>query len=118
MSDIWKIIYWESARGDKPVQDFIESQEENTRAKIVRVLEHLQEFGTSIGNPHVKKLAGSELWELRVLGANSIRIFYVAVELRQFLLLHAFKKKTQKTEKREIRLAAERLGQYRAGKKN
>ena len=113
MDPKWKITYWEPARGDKPVEDFINSQEEQVQVKIVRASEYLQEFGTRSGNPHVKKLTGTELWELRIIGADNIRIFYVAIQHHQFLFLHAFKKKTQKTEKKEIRLALRRLAQYR-----
>lgn len=113
MDPKWKIVYYESTRGDKPVEDFINNQEEQIQTKIVRATEYLQEFGTHIGSPHVKKLAGTELWELRVLGANNIRIFYIAIDNHKFLFLHALKKKTQKTEKREIKLAQGRLAQYR-----
>ena len=113
MDQKWKIVYYESTRGDKPVKDFIENQEEQVQVKIVRATEYLQEFGTLVGSPHVKKLTGTELWELRVLGAANIRIFYLAVDKRKFLFLHAFKKKTQKTEKKEIRLALKRLAKYR-----
>ena len=113
MNRKWQVVYYESTRGDKPVEDFINNQEEQVQTKIVPATEYLQEFGTRVGTPHVKKLTGTELWELRVLGAGNIRIFYLAVDKHKFLFLHAFKKKTQKTEKREIRLAQERLAKYR-----
>ncbi|MBU3979681.1 type II toxin-antitoxin system RelE/ParE family toxin [Patescibacteria group bacterium] len=118
MGSRWRVIYYESGRGDKPVQDFIEQQQEQVQTKIIRILEHLEEFGTQFGTPHVKKLTGTELWELRIMGANNIRIFYIAVEQQAFLLLHAFKKKKQKTDKREIRSAQERLAEYRVRKRN
>ncbi|MBU3979232.1 type II toxin-antitoxin system RelE/ParE family toxin [Patescibacteria group bacterium] len=118
MSSRWRVIYYGSGRGEKPVQDFIELQQKSTQIKIIRLLEHLEEFGVQIGPPHVKKLTETELWELRIMGANNIRIFYIAVEQQVFLLLHAFKKKKQKTDKREIRSAQERLVEYRARKRN
>jgi phage-related protein len=111
-------MYFQLSSGEKPVKVFINEQEGSTQVKIIRLLEHMEEFGTRVGAPHVKKLVGTELWELRILGANNIRIFYIAVEQQTFLMLHGFKKKTQKTEKKEIRLAEERLSEYRARKKN
>lgn len=114
----WRIIYYKSPSGDMPVKNFINEQEEQTQIKIARMFDHLEEFGTQVGAPHVKKLTGTELWEIRILGANSIRIFYISVALQTFLLLHAFKKKTQKTEKRQIRTAEDRLAEYRTNRKN
>lgn len=114
---IWHIEYYESHYGDKPVEDFIGSLEEKAQAKVTRTLELLEEFGIRIGLPHAKKLGGTSLWELRILGSDSLRIFYIAKEQQSFLLLHGFKKKTQKTEKKEIKIALDRLREYQIRKK-
>jgi phage-related protein len=110
----WKIDYYESPAGNKPVESFINSLEEKAQNKIVRTLELLEEFGITIGFPHAKRLIGTPLWELRILGSDSLRILYIAKEQKCFLLLHAFKKKTQKTEKKEIKIAIQRLREYRS----
>lgn len=112
----WQIDYYESSAGNKPVEAFISSLDVKVQDKVVRTLELLEEFGISLGRPHVKKLTGTPLWELRILGSDSIRIFYVAKELESFLLLHGFKKKTQKTEKKEIKAAIQRLQEYQSRK--
>lgn len=117
MDDKWQIGYYESRSGSKPVEEFINSVEEKTQVKITRTLELLQEFGILIDRLHAKKLTGTELWELRILGSDNVRIFYVAEQEKTFLLLHAFKKKTQKTARKEIKLAIERLQEYKARKK-
>lgn len=117
MEENWHIEYYESARGDKPVEEFYNSLEEKTRVKVTKTLELLEEFGIHIDHPHAKKLTGTELWELRILGSDNTRIFYVAQQGKTFLLLHGFKKKTQKTERKEIKLATERLQEYRSRKK-
>ncbi len=113
MGQDWQIEYYTNPQGDKPVEEFINKQDEAIQVKIVRLLEHLEEFGVQVGPPHVKRLTGTKLWELRILGANNIRIFYIAEKGQIFLLLHAFKKKKQKTDKRELKTAEERLVQYR-----
>ncbi|MBI2443152.1 MAG: type II toxin-antitoxin system RelE/ParE family toxin [Candidatus Levybacteria bacterium] len=51
----------------------------------------------SVGSPHIKKLTGRELWELRILGSDSLQILYIAITGKTFLLLHGFKKKKDKT---------------------
>lgn len=112
----WKVELYKSASGDKPLEEFIESLEAKARLKAFHAIELLKEFGLGVKYPHVKKLAGTNLWELRILGEDSIRIFYVAVEGQTFLLLHGFKKKRQKTPSKEIRIAEIRLQEYQVRK--
>ncbi|MBU1327004.1 type II toxin-antitoxin system RelE/ParE family toxin [Patescibacteria group bacterium] len=54
--------------------------------------------------------------ELRILGGDSIRIFYVATSGRAFLLLHGFIKKSRKAPKKEIKVALTRLKEYKLKK--
>jgi len=105
----WSVIFYETARGEKPVEEFIQSLDVKAKDKVARTLDHLEEFGTHLGPPHMKKLSGTSLWELRILGSDSIRIFYVTFTQKTFLLLHGFKKKKQKTPRKEIKIAENRL---------
>ncbi len=116
MDEKWKIKVYESINGDKPVEEFIKSLEEKARLKVSKTLDLLEEFGLEGAYPHCKKLTGSSLWELRILGADSIRIFYVTITGKMFLLLHGFKKKTQKTPTKEISIAQKRLDEYQSRK--
>jgi len=112
MNNRWRVIYFETASGKSPVFEFIQKFEMKTRAKITSTIDLLIEHGINLGLPYSKKLAGSDLWEIRILGTNNLRIFYIAIINKQFLLLHGFKKKKQKTDKREIKLAEKRLGEF------
>jgi len=103
----WNILLFESKRGDKPVEEFIKSQEPPTIAKIVHTLDLLQRYGSFLGMPHSKKLT-SNLYELRIKGKPEIRILYTFIE-KNIYLLHAFKKQAQKTPKKEIDTALKRL---------
>lgn len=116
MEEKWKVLVYESLSGDKPVEEFIKALEEKTRLKVGRMFDLLKDFGLEGVYPHVKKLTGTSLWELRILGADSIRIFYVTITGKVFLLLHGFKKKTQKTPGKEIMIAQKRLDEYRSRK--
>lgn len=117
MNDNWDIIYYQApqSRGS-PVYDFIESLDVKAKSKISNTLDLLEIYGIRLGLPHVRKLTETDLWELRVLGGNNIRIFYVTVTGRAFLLLHGFVKKKQKTERKEIKTALERWREYRSRK--
>lgn len=108
----WKIELYKSARGERPVEDFIDSLEKKTQVKVYHAFELMQEFGLEGGAPHVKKLTGSSLWEYRILGADNIRLFYITMRGKTFLILHGFKKKKQKTPPKEIHLAENRLKEY------
>lgn len=114
MTKKWNIIYWESNRGIAPVYEFIESLEERLQSKIYNSLELLEEYGPQIGSSHSKKLKGFDIWELRILGSNNLRVFYTAIIGRSFLLLHGIKKKSQKAPTKEIKTAQRRYEEYLA----
>ncbi|MDO8570877.1 MAG: type II toxin-antitoxin system RelE/ParE family toxin [Candidatus Daviesbacteria bacterium] len=114
MDQKWKIIYYETSQGSSPAFEFIQNLDPKIKSKVIGVMDLLKQLGTLIGSPHSKKLIGTPLWELRILGSDNIRIFYVAVVNRQFLLLHAFQKKKQKTDTREIKTAINRLNDYKS----
>lgn len=116
MEEKWKVYLYKSPQGDVPVNEFILSLEPKTESKVRGVIGLLKAFGINVGLPHFKKLTGTDLWEIRIVGADSIRIFYVAITGRAFLLLHGFKKKKDRTPSKEIRIALDRLAEFRSRK--
>lgn len=112
MDQQWQIYYYKTAGNNSPVEEFILKLDVKTQNKIIDILTLLKEFGITLGLPHTKKLVGTPLWELRILGNNNIRFFYITQTGKVFLLLHGFQKKKQKTDKREIKVALERLAYY------
>ena len=107
----WKVIYYISARGKNPVKEFLDLHPK-AKLKALRILSHIEEFGLSVAIPHIKKLSGTPLWEIRILGEVSVRILYAVLTDKQIVLLHAFIKKTNKTPRREIELSLSRLKEY------
>src|SRR3989344_1394509 len=114
MDEQWEILLYETLQGDSPVNDFILSLDLKAQSKVRAAIKMLQEFGIRLGLPHIKKLTGTNLWELRILGGDSIRILYIAISGKNFLLLHGFKKKKDKTPPKEIRVAEDRLAEFRS----
>ena len=112
MKKIWKIQYYKQEIGESPIFEFIEELPEKAQAKLINTLSFLTEYGILLREPHVKKVAGTRLWELRILGEDSFRILYIAIKQSTFLLLHAFKKKKQKTSQKEIKIALKRLEEH------
>lgn len=85
----WKILEFETIRGERPVADFLEIH------------------GNLLGMPHAKRLEPN-LYELRIRGKEEIRIIY-GFKQKNIYLLHGFKKQKQKTPKKEIETARQRL---------
>jgi len=112
---MFRIDYFETDDGKRPVLDFIRRQSAKEQAKILREINLLEEFGSAIGMPHVRKMEGlDDLWELRIqFATNRFRIFYFLKKERTYWLLHAFRKTTGKTPPREIAIATERMKRKR-----
>ena len=109
MINSWKVVYYISPSGKIPVKDFLDASSPKSKAKALRILMHVQEYGLQAVTSHVKKLAGIPLWEIRILGGDSVRILFVTQLGKRILLLHAFTKKTNKTPAKEIAIALKRL---------
>ncbi len=107
----WKIEYYKTPSGKEVIQEFIDCLEPKTKGKIYNTFELLVEFGPQLRIPHTKKLVSTPLWELRVLGEGSTRFFYISQVQHTFIILHGFTKKKQKTPKKEIEIALNRLRQ-------
>lgn len=108
MDKKWQILYYISSSGDNPVKNFLD-QRSSVKSKAFKIFQYIREFGLTAAIPHIKKLTGSPLWEIRILGEDSARILYVTRKEKQILLLHAFVKKTNKTPRREIEIAISRI---------
>ncbi|OEU49526.1 MAG: hypothetical protein BA861_09525 [Desulfobacterales bacterium S3730MH5] len=69
----------------------------------------LLEFGSNLGLPHTKPM-GKGLFELRVKSNEGIaRVFFCTKVGKKIIMLHSLIKKSQKTPKREIKIAQNRM---------
>ena len=110
----WDIEFYQDREGNIPAQEFILGESAKVQAKLLHFIDMLRDFGMSLGQPYVKKLKDSDVWELRIRhSSNYYRILYFAFAGRKFILLHAFLKKAGKTPKSEIEIAQHRLNDYK-----
>lgn len=107
---VWEIRDLQTPRGENLIESFIVKQEQSTKAKIARMILTLGQYGPNLGMPYGKKI-DKDIWELRISGKDAIRVFYT-VRKDEIILLHIFKKKTEKIPKNEIELARRRLGRF------
>lgn len=93
--------------------DFYRKQDAKTRAKIDYVLKIIRELD-QIPQQYFKHLTGTDgLYEARIkLGSNIYRIICFFDNGNLVVLLNGFQKKTQKTPKNELKLAARLKKEY------
>jgi phage-related protein len=91
------------------VREEIEAWPIDLLARCDELLDLLEDHGPQLRSPHSKAM-GDGLFELRPKSRSGIgRAFYCYCSGKVITILHAFVKKTQKTPKRELLLALQRL---------
>jgi len=108
------ICYYIAPIGGNPIKKFLDSLSEKQQAKILRIFQYIEQYGLRSIIPHLKKLTGTPLWEIRILGRDNIRVIYVTARRNTALILHGFIKKSPKTPKKEIKTALIRYREWQA----
>ncbi|KEH91612.1 type II toxin-antitoxin system RelE/ParE family toxin [Clostridium novyi] len=107
---MYNVILYVDIHGKCPIEEFILSlNSKSKKNKIIRTelrqirmyIDVLKQFGTRVGEEYTKHIQG-DLWELRP-GKN--RILFFMGKHNEIVLLHSFRKKTNKMPKREIERA-------------
>jgi phage-related protein len=102
---MYKVSFYTSKDKHSPIIEFLDECNDSLRAKILKQLKYIEEYGLTPAVPNLRKVANTRLWELRILGRDNTRIFCVNLPNREVKVLHIFKKKTKKTPLREINIA-------------
>lgn len=92
---------------DKKIEIFVTKLEKPTIAKVLRTIDLLERFGNHLGMPHSKNI-NRNLFELRIRGQQEIRLIYT-FHRNKAIILHGFLKKSQKTPKKELVIARQKL---------
>ena len=108
---MFHIKFYRKANGYSELEEFMQNLRTQTlknnkdariqHKKILQYIQLLQEHGTKLGE-NVAKHLEEDIWELRPAD-NRVLFFYHRENT--YVLLHHFRKKTQKTPKREIEKA-------------
>ena len=95
---------------DDRVRAELESLPIDMQARFRRIVELLQGYGLErVREPHIRHLEGP-LWEMRMKGRDGMsRAIYVTARGSRVVVVRAFVKKTQKTPRREIDIALQRV---------
>ncbi len=103
--DEYEIIFYDKPDGTEPAKEFIMSLDDKMRAKIISLIEMLENNSGYLREPYSKHLIDG-IFELRAkVGNNISRVLYFFVVGKSIILTNGFVKKSQKTPKKEIDLA-------------
>ena len=114
---MYNVEFYETQDGKSQIWEFLEDLRiKAATSKDARIqhkqaslyIELLQQNGTRL-NENITKHLEDGIWELRP-GNN--RVFYFYFQENTFVLLHQFRKKSQKTPKREIEKAKAERDDY------
>lgn len=110
--DEWVVEFYIEPGGRRPVNEFVDSLDAKTKARLLAAIEQLRLRNVSAGEPLVRHLEG-KLWELRrESDGNIYRLMYFFFTGRRIVFLRGFQKKTQKTPRREIETALRRMNDF------
>lgn len=101
------IRFFRTVTDREPVRDWLRGLDRESK-KVIGVDLKTVQFGWPIGMPVVRKLE-RDLWEVRSTLSSSIARVLFTVHEGTIVLLHGFIKKSQKTPKRDLTLALNRL---------
>lgn len=108
----FNIEFYEKQNGEIPAEIFLNSQDKKMRAKLVGLMEILQEYGNQLREPYSKHLTDG-IFELRgKTGSNIARILYFFYFEGKIIITNGFVKKTQKTPVSEIETAKKYRNDY------
>ncbi|MDA2936494.1 type II toxin-antitoxin system RelE/ParE family toxin [Patescibacteria group bacterium AH-259-L05] len=99
----YKVYYYRNSQNGKvPVFEYIQKLSVKEKAKVAVYIKLLRDYKGYLDEPYSRYIRKG-IRELRAdFSHNKHRIFYVLIEEKRIILLHAFLKKTAKTPKQEI----------------
>ena len=107
------ILFYKTVSGKCPVEEHLDSLSDTQVTKITWVLKLIRET-QNISTKYFKKLVNTDdIWEVRVrVGNNIFRLLGFIQGNELIILTNSFQKKTQKTPKKERKLAEKRKKDY------
>ena len=112
---MYEVIFYQDSAGMQPVKEHLSELSKRTdkdsrinHSKINDYITLLRKHGLTLREPYIKHLEG-DIWELRPIRN---RVLFFGHSGNEFVLVHHFIKKTQKTPQAEIDLAKKRMKDF------
>lgn len=106
---IFTAMPWSVETLNQTVDAELKALPADMRARFVWICTLIAEHGLqNVGQPYIKHIEGA-LWEIRMKGRDGIsRALYITAKSQRVVVVRVFIKKTQKTPRKEIKLALKR----------
>ncbi len=109
---MFQLLFYETEDGKQPVLEFLGSLDNRMAAKLIGLMEILEEKGPELRMPYSRHLDDG-IFELRcVFGNNITRTLFFFYVGKKIVVTNGFIKKTQKTPAKEIKLAKTRRSDW------
>jgi len=112
---IIEVVFFRTESGNEPVREWIQSLPKSEK-KVIGEDIRTVEFDYPIGLPLIGKIEKS-LWEVRSKFKDGIARVIFTIYDKKMILLHGFKKKTQKLSGHDLHLARQRLKEHMSKRK-
>ena len=100
----WKVAFYSPS-----LEEDILSLPAGFVARFLKYAERMEIYGPDLGMPHTRAM-GRGLFELRLKAAEGIaRVFYCTLIGKRIVMLHQFTKKSEKTPRKELEIARQRM---------
>ncbi len=112
-----KVFFYTKSSGKSPVLAYIDDLSLKDKTKLLGCLESIGQMGFDSPRVEFRQIEG-KLWEIKIkLSSGGHRLFYVTLTKTRMILLHAYKKQSQKAPKKEIEIALTRMQEVEANEK-
>jgi len=102
----WRVVFYEKEDGRCPIAEFLDGLGSKQRAKVLAVIDLLEEEGSRLRRPYAGFLRDG-IYELRVrVSRVRYRVLYFFYSRTDIVLTHSFRKKSKSAPKNEIARAA------------
>ncbi|MBT3581394.1 type II toxin-antitoxin system RelE/ParE family toxin [bacterium] len=108
-----RVEFYTTINGKSPISDFLRSLKKEVREKVLWVLKIIQDMDR-VPIKYFKKLTGTDgIWEVKVeYESNIYRLFGFFEKNRLIILTNGYQKKSNKTNRKEIKLAENYRKEY------
>lgn len=111
----YQLIFYRTSSGRDVIADFILNNcENNLKNKIRTGINIFEDYGLELlRTKWLKKIhRNPDIYELRITGGKQVRLLFIQYNLRVFIIIHAFVKKTQKTPSKELKIVLKRAKEF------
>ena len=104
----YKVLWYETARGDKPAEEFVQGLDEDTQARFIVYVEMLGEHGPNLKRPYADIVRG----KIRELRPRRARVLYFFAVGHRVILTNGVLKQRDDLDPKDIDLAESRMNDW------